>query len=368
MLTAIVLLENLKWLLPTTFMIGAAPAYITIWAGWRAVSCILPRWVYVKGDDFLFSTYHRNLLFFFETLTGVELIFYGDLNALLKTTENSLYISNHQSTMDWVIASCIAKRRGCLGHTRYVLKDGLRFLPFYGFYLGMHGSLFVKRAGKFDKSRAERQLSKDASDKIPTWLVIFPEGTRFNPELPSILQDSKQFAKDQGREGLEHVLFPRSRALEVCVQHLRPNLDSIIDVTIAYGGAYDYKNHQKLVAPTMQDFLMGKSPKVHIHINKIPIDTVPSDSSELKHWLYERFQAKDKLLSHYYECDSAEEARFPGMRVVKPLSLVSLVPSCLFWSGVFTLFNISSVDRAMYWKVGSSIAGLGLVWMAVKQR
>ena len=72
MLTGIILLENLKWLLPTTFMIGAAPAYITIWAGWRAVSAILPRSIYVKGDDFLFSTYHRNLLFFFETLTGAE--------------------------------------------------------------------------------------------------------------------------------------------------------------------------------------------------------------------------------------------------------------------------------------------------------
>ena len=75
MLTGIILLENLKWLLPTTFMIGAAPAYITIWAGWRAISAVLPRWVYVKGDDFLFSTYHRNLLFFFETLTGVEVSF-----------------------------------------------------------------------------------------------------------------------------------------------------------------------------------------------------------------------------------------------------------------------------------------------------
>ncbi|KAK3786168.1 hypothetical protein RRG08_026884 [Elysia crispata] len=349
-------------------MIGAAPAYITIWAGWRAISAVLPRWVYVKGDDFLFSTYHRNLLFFFETLTGVELIFYGDLNALLKSSENSVYMSNHQSTMDWVIATCIGKRRGCLGSTRYVLKDGLRFLPFYGFYLGMHGSLFVKRAGKFDKAKAEKQLSKDAKDKIPTWLIIFPEGTRFNPELPSTLKDSKQFAQNQGLEPLDHVLFPRVRALEVCVQQLRPNLHSIYDVTIAYSGAYDFNNHQKLPAPTMQDFLLGKSPKVHIHINKIPIDTVPSGSSELKQWLYERFQAKDRLLTQYYECKSEGEARFPGVRVVKPLPLTSLIPSVLFWSGVFTLCHISRVDRVMYWKVGSTIAGLGLVWMAAIQR
>ncbi|GFO19564.1 1-acyl-sn-glycerol-3-phosphate acyltransferase epsilon [Plakobranchus ocellatus] len=293
MLTGIVLLENLRWVLPTTFMIGAAPAYITIWAAWRAVSAVLPRSVYVKGDDFLFSTYHRNLLFFFETLTGVELIFYGDLNAIQETSENSLYMSNHQSTMDWVIASCIALRRGCLGRTRYVLKDGLRFLPFYGFYLGVHGSVFVKRAGKFNKKDAEKQLSKDAKDEIPTWLVIFPEGTRFNPELPSVIQESKQFAVGQGLEPFEHVLFPRSRALETCIQQLRPNLHSIYDVTIAYSNTFDPSNRQRVGAPTMQDFLLGKCPKVHIHISRVLIDSVPSESSELKQWLHQRFQAKD---------------------------------------------------------------------------
>ena len=75
MLSTLILTQELKWIIPTGFMMGAAPGYLTAWAVWRAASCLLPRWIYVKGDDFLMSTYHRHVLFCFETLTGVEVCF-----------------------------------------------------------------------------------------------------------------------------------------------------------------------------------------------------------------------------------------------------------------------------------------------------
>ena len=37
--------------------------------------------------------------------------------------------------MDWIVADLLAIRQGCLGRIRYILKDGLRYLPMYGFYL-----------------------------------------------------------------------------------------------------------------------------------------------------------------------------------------------------------------------------------------
>lgn len=37
------------------------------------------------------------------------------------------------------------------------------------------------------------------------WMVIFPEGTRMNPELPDVIENSKQFAKDQGIPIYSHV-------------------------------------------------------------------------------------------------------------------------------------------------------------------
>lgn len=35
---------------------------------------------------------------------------------------------------DWIIADMLAVRQDALGHVRYVLKDGLKWLPLYGWY------------------------------------------------------------------------------------------------------------------------------------------------------------------------------------------------------------------------------------------
>ncbi len=35
---------------------------------------------------------------------------------------------------DWIIADMLAVRQNALGHVRYVLKDGLKWLPLYGWY------------------------------------------------------------------------------------------------------------------------------------------------------------------------------------------------------------------------------------------
>lgn len=36
--------------------------------------------------------------------------------------------------VDWIIADILAVRQNALGHVRYVLKDGLKWLPLYGCY------------------------------------------------------------------------------------------------------------------------------------------------------------------------------------------------------------------------------------------
>lgn len=36
--------------------------------------------------------------------------------------------------VDWIIADMLAIRQSALGHVRYVLKDGLKWLPLYGWY------------------------------------------------------------------------------------------------------------------------------------------------------------------------------------------------------------------------------------------
>ena len=36
--------------------------------------------------------------------------------------------------VDWIIADMLAVRQGSIGRIRYILKDGLKYFPLYGFY------------------------------------------------------------------------------------------------------------------------------------------------------------------------------------------------------------------------------------------
>jgi 1-acyl-sn-glycerol-3-phosphate acyltransferase len=36
--------------------------------------------------------------------------------------------------VDWMVANMLAIKQGSLGHIRYILKDGLKYLPLYGYY------------------------------------------------------------------------------------------------------------------------------------------------------------------------------------------------------------------------------------------
>lgn len=46
-------------------------------------------------------------------------------------------------TVDWIVADMLAARQDALGHVRYVLKDGLKWLPLYGFYFAQVTVVFA---------------------------------------------------------------------------------------------------------------------------------------------------------------------------------------------------------------------------------
>lgn len=93
-------------------------------------------------------------------ILSLQIVIYGEIP---KNKENIIYLSNHQCTgktsthpalprssplkgeiikyvptalflADWIIADMLAIRQSALGHVRYVLKDGLKWLPLYGWY------------------------------------------------------------------------------------------------------------------------------------------------------------------------------------------------------------------------------------------
>jgi len=199
------------------------------------------------------------------------------------------------------------------------------------------------------------------------WLVIFPEGTRLNPEMTKSIENSKKFSKSQGVPPFSHVLHPRTRGFHTCLQGLRDSVESVYDVTVAYSGTKDFKNDQRMLAPSMQEFLLGKCRQVHIHVARIPMAEVPVEEEALTQWLVQRYQEKDKLLAHFYSAAIQEEAKFPGESVSQPLSLASLLPSVCLWSGTFLAKNLCEETRYSYWRSGAVLSIIGVAWMGIRK-
>ncbi|XP_001381579.1 1-acyl-sn-glycerol-3-phosphate acyltransferase epsilon [Monodelphis domestica] len=350
---------SMRYVLPAAVMLGTAPTYILAWLGWRLFSFFLPGTrLYREVDDRFYTIYQSMVLFFFENYTGVQVKLYGDLP---KHKENIIYLSNHQCTVDWIIADILAVRQNALGHVRYVLKNGLKWLPLYGWYFSQHGGIYVKRSSRFNEMEMRNKLENQMDSDTPMYLVIFPEGTRYNPELTKVISASQIYAAEQGLPVLKHVLTPRIKATYVAFDCMKNYLDAIYDVTVAYEGTVDQMGKRK-EAPSMAEFLCKECPKVHIHVDRIDKKDVPEDLSSMRRWLHDRFEIKDKLMREFYDSsDPQNRNKFPGKCVDSKLSLKKTLPSLLFLGGLTASMLMTEAGRKLYvktWIYGTVIGCL----------
>ncbi|XP_062959598.1 1-acyl-sn-glycerol-3-phosphate acyltransferase epsilon isoform X1 [Cynocephalus volans] len=353
---------SMRYLLPGVVLLGTAPTYVLAWGVWRLLSALLPSRFYQAVDDRLYCIYQSMVLFFFENYTGVQILLYGDLP---KNKENIIYIANHQSAVDWIVADILAIRQNALGHVRYVLKDGLKWLPLYGCYFSQHGGIYVKRSAKFNEKEMRKKLQSYVNAGTPMYLVIFPEGTRYNPGQTNRLSASQAFAAQQGLTVLEHVLTPRVKATHVAFDSMKNYLDAVYDVTVVYEGKDD--KGQRKESLSMTEFLCKECPKIHIHIDRIDKKDVPEEQQSMRRWLHERFEIKDKLLIEFYDSPDPERRnKFPGKSVNSKLSLKKTLPSVLVLSGLTAGMLMTEAGRRLY--VNTWIYGtlLGCLWVTIK--
>nr|XP_042704730.1 1-acyl-sn-glycerol-3-phosphate acyltransferase epsilon isoform X2 [Chrysemys picta bellii] len=300
---------SMRYVLPAAVMMGTAPTYVLAWGAWRLLSALLPARFYRELDDRFYTIYQSMVLFFFERYTGVQIIIYGDLP---KNKENVVYLSNHQCTVDWIVADMLAIRQNALGHVRYVLKDGLKWLPLYGWYFSQHGGIYVKRSARFNEKEMRNKLWAQVKAETPMYLVIFPEGTRYNPEMPKVIADSQLFADKE-------------------------------------------------------EFLCKECPKVHIYLDRIELKDIPEEQMYMRRWLHERFEIKDKLLIEFYDAkDSKRRNKFPGKCVHSKLSLKKTLPSLLFLGGLTASMLLTESGRKLYVKTWIYGTLIGYLWVSVK--
>ncbi|CAF1053197.1 unnamed protein product [Rotaria sordida] len=368
----LVAINSIRVVIPAISLFGSAPTFFVVWFLSRLITFLFcPHYIYRRCDDYLYSLYQKFVLFFFEHWTNTKIYFHGDYEEIMKKKENVLFISNHQSSVDWIIANMLAVRQDSLGHIRYILKNELKWIPLYGFYFQQHGCIYVHRNDKGDLERVEKGIGQIKSNGLPVWLVIFPEGTRYNPiKSQDVIERSRQFAKQKGVPPFDNVLYPRTGATIAAINALKDNFDAVYDVTVMYSPTYDENRQIRLAASSMAEFLQGQTKELHIHIKRISIDTVPSKTNEqISNWLYQRFIIKDKLLKYFYDknrknkysldIDSNEEG------IQAPLHLSETIFSCIFFLLTTFLLLITPQGRSLYWQICLFGAPLSLLWMHI---
>ncbi|MEE6476640.1 hypothetical protein FKM82_011154 [Ascaphus truei] len=200
---------------------------------------------------------------------------------------------------------------------------------------------------------------------VQMYLVVFPEGTRYNPEIPKVITDSQAFSMKEGLPVLKHVLTPRVKATHVAIDAMQDYLDAVYDITVAYEGTTDQAGQRK-EAPSMTEFLCKECPRIHIFVERVDLRDIPKEQIFMRRWLHERFENKDKLLTEFYEAADPERRNmFPGNGHHTKLSLKRTVPSLILLTGLTAGMLCTETGRKVY--VGTWIYGtlLGCLWVSI---
>ncbi len=209
----------------------------------------------------------------------------------LPMAENALVISNHQQMPDILALMTLARSKGRLGDLKFFVKYALKWVPGLGWGMQFLGCPFLRRDWTSDRELIDRTFNTVIEEGIPVWLVSFVEGTRST--APKI-QASARWAVEHGMDPLSHLLTPRSKGFVATVGALRNHLDAVYDVTIGYEGG----------VPTLWQFIVGCVDRIHLHVGRFPVATLPPSDTELRDWLLERWRIKDERLERFYASDS----------------------------------------------------------------
>lgn len=201
--------------------------------------------------------------------------------------ENALVLSNHQNMPDIVALMTLARRKRRLGDLKFFVKQALKWVPGVGWGMQFLSCPFVRRDWTADRERIRHTFDTLVRERIPVWLVSFAEGTRSTPDK---LRANAEWAVERGLEPTRHVLIPRTKGFVATIQGLGDHLDAVYDVTIGY----------EIGVPTLWQYITGCVQRIHVHVRRFPIESLPRLEHELRDWLLSRYREKDALLEHYY--------------------------------------------------------------------
>jgi hypothetical protein len=126
-------------------------------------------------------------------------------------------------------------------------------------------------------------------------LIAYSEATRFTPEKRI---EAEAWCRSNHKRLGQHVLYPRTKGFIACVQRLRQakHVRAVYDVTIAYA-----KNGRLFQVPprffeTVLQSDLDKRWDFFVHVDRHPLDKLPTSGEELAQWLEDRWVEKGQRL------------------------------------------------------------------------
>lgn len=102
----------------------------------------------------------------------------------------------------------------------------------------------------------------------------------------------------------------------------------------------------KYRCPSFLDNVFGVDPsEVHIHIRRIPVDSIPVSESEISKWLIDRFECKDQLLANFqfqgqFPDQVTERDLFAVKNILNCMTVVMLTGTCMYCIFSSTWFKL----------------------------
>ena len=202
-----------------------------------------------------------------------------------------LSVANHQSWADIFILQSITNRK--IPMLKFFMKDILIWVPVIGLAWWALDIPFLKRYSEEKIKRNPELRGKDITSmkksftrfsRYPVSIFIFAEGTRYTKEK-----------KDLQSSPFNNLLLPKPGGIGLTLSTM-PYINKMIDFSIKY------ESDKK----TFWAFLCGEMNEAIVKVNliDIPQKLLGGDYSEdeiyrddLKNWLYDIWQEKDKFLS-----------------------------------------------------------------------
>ncbi|KAF5282194.1 hypothetical protein FQR65_LT02891 [Abscondita terminalis] len=229
--------------------------------------------------------------------------------------EKTLVIANHQSTADVpLLMALFNTKKQVLPNIMWIMDKHFKYTNF-GIVSVIHEDFFIMAGKKYRDQSLSDLVSHLLSSYIPRkrkWTVLFPEGG-FLRKRKAI---SQKYAAQNNLAVLNNVSLPRVGALQAIMQTIGPQgvannnskpvndkinkvdrLSWVLDITIAY------PNGEPLDLPTI--ILGHRRPCQTIMFYRLyRCDELPHDTEALTHWLYSRFEEKEKMLDSFYKTGS----------------------------------------------------------------